>query len=185
MFDTFCPSFPPPFNGNFPSLWQSHINYDSCMHNIPACLMRAAKFTFARCFCIRYYEAEYSVYPIVHRWPRLVNAGPSIIASSFAFIESCANFQNGVKQPRATSFISSRNLHRYRPLIASSCAAPLHRIKFAISRDLLIRFLPCPLSLLSLSSSLSILGWKTFKENGSRRVKFDSEQTLERGSRAI
>lgn len=121
MFDTFCPSFPPPFNGNFPSLWQSHINYDSCMHNIPACLMRAAKFTFARCFCIRYYEAEYSVYPIVHRWPRLVNAGPSIIASSFAFIESCANFQNGVKQPRATSFISSRNLHRYRPLIASSC----------------------------------------------------------------
>lgn len=112
------------------------------MHNIPACLMRAAKFTFARCFCIRYYEAEYSVYPIVHRWPRLVNAGPSIIASSFAFIESCANFQNGVKQPRATSFISSRNLHRYRPLIASSCAAPLHRIKFAISRDLLTRFLP-------------------------------------------
>lgn len=91
------------------------------MHNIPACLMRAAKFTFARCFCIRYYEAEYSVYPIVHRWPRLVNAGPSIIASSFVFIESCANFQNGVKQPRATSFISSRNLHRYRPLIASSC----------------------------------------------------------------
>lgn len=112
------------------------------MHNIPACLMRAAKFTFARCFCIRYYEAEYSVYPIVHRWPRLVNAGPSIIASSFVFIESCANFQNGVKQPRATSFISSRNLHRYRPLIASSCAAPLHRIKFAISRDLLTRFLP-------------------------------------------
>lgn len=178
MFDTFClrPSFP-AFNGNFPSLWQSHINYDSCMHNIP-CLMRAAKFTFARCFCIRYYEVN-SVYSVVHRWPRSVNAGQASV-----FIESCANFQNGVKQPQATSFISSRNhLHpRYRPSIASSL--PVKPTIELNSRYLAI--FPRPLSsLLSLSPTLSILGWKTFKENGSRRVKFDSEQTLERGSRAI
>lgn len=37
----------PPLR-DFPSPRQSHINYNSRMHNIPACLMRAAKFTLAQ-----------------------------------------------------------------------------------------------------------------------------------------
>lgn len=134
----------------------------------------AAKFTFARCFCIRYYEAEYSVYPIVHRWPRLVYRGAKHHRFEFRVYRVVREFSKWRKTTAGNQFYL---FPKPAPLSSFNrvFVPPLHpddRIKFAISRDLPTRFLPCPLP--SLSPSFPFLPAYRFWD-GKRLRKTDLE----------